>query len=85
MKKSKRRIHYDLLNNCNISLKIRASPYIRIIGKYYEGIVLESHNLSHIVSYILRDIKGRNVLFNEKIKYIGIACGYLDDNINDTL
>ena len=85
MKKSKRRIHYDLLNNCNISLKIRASPYIRIIGKYYEGIVLESHNLSHIVSYILRDIKGRNVLFNEKIKYIGIACGYLDDNINDIL
>ena len=62
MKKSKRRIHYDLLNNCNISLKIRASPYIRIIGKYYEGIVLESHNLSHIVSYILRDILLKSIL-----------------------
>ena len=67
IKKTNRKIHYNLLNNPTLSLKMRASPYIRIIGKYYEGIALESNNLFHIVSYVLRDYKGRNVLFNEKI------------------
>ncbi len=82
LKKTNRRIQYDLLNNPNISLKMRAAPYIRIIGKYYEGIALESNNLFHIISYVLRDYKGRSVLFNEKIKYIGIACGCIDDVSN---
>ena len=73
------KIKNDLLQNPEINLRIRASPYITIKGKYYEGIVLESNDLLEIISYILKDIKGRNVLFNEKIKYIGIACGYIEN------
>ena len=73
------KIKKDLLQNPEINLRIRASPYITIKGKYYEGIVLESNDLLEIISYILKDIKGRNVLFNEKIKYIGIACGYIEN------
>ena len=65
-----------------INLRIRAAPYGRIIGKYYEGIVLDGVNLLEIISYLMRDVKGRNMLFNEKIKYIGIACGYIENKNN---
>ena len=47
---------------------MRAAPYGIIRGKYYEAIVLDSTNLFEIISYIMKDIKGRNVLFYEKIK-----------------
>ena len=73
------KIKNDLLQNPEINLRIRSSPYITIKGKYYEGIVLESNDLIEIISYILKDIKGRNVLFNKKIKYISIACGYIEN------
>lgn len=82
LKTNKRRIKYDLMENQTINLRKRASPNIKIKGKYYEGIVLESTNLIEIISYILRDSKGRNVLFNDKIKYIGIACGKIE-NLNE--
>ena len=85
LKQNKGRIKNDLMENRDINLRKRAAPNIRIRGKYYEGIVFESNNIIEIISYILKDIKGRNVLFNEKIKYIGIACGIIENikNIND--
>ena len=80
LKRKKGEIKYDLIENQDIKLKRRAAPNIIIRGKYYEGIVLESSNLIEIICYILKDIKGRNVFFNENIKYIGIACGIIDIN-----
>ena len=82
LKNDKGRIKYELLENSNINLRKRAAPNIKIKGKYYEGIVLESSNIIEIIGYILKDNKGRNVLFNENIKYIGIACGIIE-NIKD--
>ena len=82
VKKYKGKINYNNLDEDYLNLRLRASPYVRIRGKYYEAIVLDTTNLLEIISYIMRDIKGRNVLFNEKIKYIGIACGYFE-NINN--
>ena len=82
IKKFEGRIKYNKLDEEYINFKIRAAPYGRIRGKYYEAIVLDSTNLLEIISYIMKDIKGRNVLFNDKIKYIGIACGFFE-NIND--
>ena len=87
--KIKGRIKYNDLDEDYINLRKRAEPYGRIKGKYYEAIVLDSTDLLEIISYILKDIKGRNVLFNENIKYIGIACGFFerlnienDNNLN---
>ena len=80
LKRTKGEIKYDLIENNDIKLKRRAGPNIIIRGKYYEGIVLESSNLVEIISYILKDIKGRSVFFNAKIKYIGIACGIIEIN-----
>ena len=78
IKKIEGRIKYNNLDEEYINLRIRAAPYGRIKGKYYEAIVLDSVNLLEIISYILKDVKGRNVIFNEKIKYIGIACGFFE-------
>ena len=80
LKRTKGEIKYDLIENNDVKLKRRAGPNIIIRGKYYEGIVLESSNLVEIISYILKDIKGRSVFFNAKIKYIGIACGIIEIN-----
>ena len=82
IKTSKGEIKYDLMENREINLKKRALPNIKIKGKYYEGISLESNNLIEIISYIIKDSKGRNILFNEKIKYIGIACGIINNKNN---
>ena len=82
IKTSKGEIKYDLMENREINLKKRALPNIKIKGKYYEGISLESNNLIEIISYIIKDNKGRNILFNEKIKYIGISCGIIN-NMNN--
>ena len=81
IKKYKGIINYNNLEEEYINLRMRASPYGRIRGKYYEAIVLDTTNLEEILYYIMKDTKGRNILFNKKIKYIGIACGYFD-NIN---
>ena len=82
IKEKEGRIKYDLLENRDINLRNRSAPYLTIKGKYYEGIILEGSNLLEIIGYILKDIKGRNVLFNEKIKYISIACGYIENPNN---
>ena len=82
IKNTEGEIKYNLLKNPNINLRKRANPELIIRGKYYEGIVLESNSLFQIICYILKDIKGQNVLFNENIKYIGIACGYIENKEN---
>ena len=79
IKATKGEIEYDLMENREINLKKRAGPNIKIKGKYYEGISLESNNLIEIISYLIKDSKGRNILFNENIKYIGIACGVINN------
>ena len=79
IKKFKGFINYNNLEEEYINLRIRAGPYGKIRGKYYEAIILDTTNLFEIITYIIKDIKGRNVLFNEKIKYIGIACGYFEN------
>ena len=80
IRQAEREIKYNLLNNPNINLKKRANPDLIIRGKYYEGIVLENNSLFQIICYILKDIKGQSVLFSQNIKYLGIACGYIEKN-----
>ena len=82
IKKTNGEIKFDLIANNDINLRKRSAPDIKIKGKYYEGIVLENNNLIEIISYILKDVKGRNILFNENIKYIGIACGVIENDFN---
>lgn len=84
-KKVQGRIKYNDLDEEYINLRMRAAPYGRICGKYYEAIILDSTDLLEIISYIIKDLKGRNVLFNEKIKYIGIACGYFEKKSNENV
>ena len=84
-KKVQGRIKYNDLDEEYINLRIRAAPYGKICGKYYEAIILDSTDLLEIISYIIKDLKGRNVLFNEKIKYIGIACGYFEKKSNENV
>ena len=82
IKKTEGRIKYNNLDEEYINFRMRAAPYGRIRGKYYEAIVLDSSNILEIISYIMKDNKGRIVLFNEKIKYIGIACGFFENGNN---
>ena len=84
-KKVQGRIKYNDLDEEYINLRMRAAPYGKICGKYYEAIILDSTDLLEIISYIIKDLKGRNVLFNEKIKYIGIACGYYEKKSNENV
>ena len=84
-KKVQGRIKYNDLDEEYINLRMRAAPYGKICGKYYEAIILDSTDLLEIISYIIKDLKGRNVLFNEKIKYIGIACGYFEKKSNENV
>ena len=84
-KKVQGRIKYNDLDEEFINLRMRAAPYGKICGKYYEAIILDSTDLLEIISYIIKDLKGRNVLFNEKIKYIGIACGYFEKKSNENV
>ena len=78
-------INYNELDEEFTNIRLRATPYGRIRGKYYEAIILDTIDLFQIIVYIMKDIKGRNVLFNDKIKYIGIACGHFENpNFNNT-
>ena len=82
VKKMEGIINYNNLEEEYLNFRMRAKQYGIIRGKYYEAIFLDSKSLLEIISYIMKDIKGRNILFNEKIKYIGIACGFFE-NLNN--
>ena len=86
IKKTEGIIKYKNLDEEYLNFRMRAAAFGIIKGKYYEAIVLDSTNLLEIINCIMKDINGRNVLFYEKTKYIGIACGYFEvmNNIDKT-
>jgi hypothetical protein len=82
------RFHYRHYNNLNLNemdqsclnLKYRLSKYGERTGRIYETVLFRMDNPEDIVNHILKEEKGRNMLLNYKMKYIGIACDLLPTN-----
>ena len=70
-------IDYNFFTPKNLSLRNRCLPYGHIKGKYFEGIIINSINYMQVITYIMRDEKGRKIIFDSKVKYIGISCDFL--------
>ena len=81
LKKKNEKIRYNQFDEDFLNLKIRALKYGQIKGKKYEAIIFDNPNLLDIIFYILKDYNGRSIIFNERIKYIGISCGYYENFI----
>ena len=75
--KKEDRINYKYFVPKNLTLRNRALSIGSIKGKYYEIIIINSINNIQIINYIINDNKARNILFNDKIKYIAISCDFL--------
>ena len=82
-------IHYKNYNNLNmkemdpscLNLKTRLSNYGERTGRIFETVLFKMDNPEDIVNHILREEKGRNMLLNHKMKYIGVACDLLSSNL----
>ena len=82
-------IHYKNYNNLNmkemdpscLNLKTRLSNYGERTGRIFETVLFKMDNPEDIVNHILREEKGRNMLLNHKMKYIGVACDLLSANL----
>ena len=60
-----------------LQLRTRLSKYGQRSGRIFETIIFKVNTDEEIVEHILNDEKGKNMLLNFKMKYIGIACDYL--------
>ena len=70
-------INYEFFTPKNLNLGNRCLSYGHIKGKYFEGIIINSINYMQVINYIMRDVKGRKIIFDSRVKYIGISCGFL--------
>ena len=85
--------HYAKFQNLNLkeldpkslNLRYRLSNYGERTGRIFETVLFKMDNPEDIVNYILREEKGRNMLLNYKMKYIGIACDMLPSNFMCTV
>ena len=85
--------HYTKFQNLNLkeldpkslNLRYRLSNYGERTGRIFETVLFKMDNPEDIVNYILREEKGRNMLLNYKMKYIGIACDMLPSNFMCTV
>ena len=81
-------LHYKKFHNLNLkeldpaslNLRTRLSRYGERTGRIFETVLFKMDNPEDIVNHILREEKGRNMLLNYKMKYIGIACDLLPSN-----
>ena len=81
-------IHYKKYHNYNfkefeptsLNLRSRLSNYGERTGRLFETVLFQLDNPDDIVSHVLNEEKGRNMLLNYKMKYIGIACDILPSN-----
>ena len=85
--------HYAKFQNLNLkeldpkslNLRYRLSNYGERTGRIFETVLFKMDNPEDIVNNILREEKGRNMLLNYKMKYIGIACDMLPSNFMCTV
>ena len=85
--------HYKRYNNLNmkeidptiLNLRNRLSFYGERTGRIFETVLFKMDNPEDIVYHILVEEKGRNMLLNYKMKYIGIACDMLSNNLICTI
>ena len=81
-------LHYKKFHNLNLkelepsslNLRARLSRYGERRGRIFETVLFKMDNPDDIINHILREEKGRNMILNHKMKYIGIACDLLPSN-----
>ena len=81
-------LHYKKYHNLNfkqfdsesLNLRTRLSNYGERTGRIFETVLFKMDNPDDIVNHILSEEKGRSMLLNYKMKYIGIACDILPTN-----
>ena len=81
-------LHYKKYHNLNfnefepasLNLRTRLTNYGERTGRIFETVLFKMDNPDDIVNHILKEEKGRNMLLNYKMKYIGIACDLLPTN-----
>jgi len=71
--------------NQDLNLRKRLSQYGHRSGRIFETVVFKTDRAEDIVNYILFEEKGRNMILNNKMKYIGISCGILPQKIMCTV
>ena len=86
-------LHYKKYHNLNfkefdsesLNLRTRLSKYGERTGRIFETVLFKMDNPDDIVNHILSEEKGRSMLLNHKMKYIGIACDILPTNFICTI
>jgi len=81
-------LHYNKYHDLNfkqfesesLNIRKRLANYGERKGRIYESVLFKMDNPDDIVNHILSQEKGRNMLLNYKMKYIGIACDILPNN-----
>ena len=69
--------NFNNKDNTCFNLRARLLKYGKRYGKIFESVIMNSSCAEEIVNKLLRDEKARNMILSPKMKYIGIACGYL--------
>ena len=67
------------------NIRARLSKYGERTGKIFETVLFELDNPEEIVNHILKEEKGRNMLLNHEMKFIGISCDLIDSNLMCTV
>ena len=68
------------LKPSSLNLRTRLSNYGLRTGRIFENVIYDIENPEDIVNHILKDENGRNMLLNNKMKFIGIGSCYLPSN-----
>ena len=82
-------LHYKNNHSLNLkeleptkkNLRARLSKYGERTGKIFETVLFELDKPDIIVNHILREEKGRNMLLSQEMKFIGISCDLIDNNL----
>ena len=75
----------NINKNQDLNLRKRLSLYGHRSGRIFETVVFKTDRAEDIVNYILLEEKGRNMLLSNKMKYIGISCGFLPQKMMCTV
>ena len=67
------------------NLRARLTKYGERTGKIFETVLFELETPEEIVNHILLEEKGRNMLLSQEMKFIGISCDLIDENLTCTV
>jgi len=67
------------------NLRARLTKYGERTGKIFETVLFELDTPEEIVNHILLEEKGRNMLLSQEMKFIGISCDLIDENLTCTV